>query len=119
MSTSVSWVFVSKVNAGKSDELKKLMTDMVPATKSNEPGAEIYEWFLNEDGSELHLYERYVDSAATMVHLGNFGANYMPRFLECCTPARLHVYGEPSDDVKGVLNGFGAVYCPSFGGFAR
>jgi len=92
---------------------------MVPATKANEPGAEIYEWFLSEDGNELHIYERYVDSAATMVHLGTFGSTYMQRFLDCCSPTRLHVYGEPSNDVKGVLNGFGAVYCGSFGGFSR
>ena len=119
MSSSVSWVLVSKVNEGKSADLKALMEEMVPATKANEPGAEIYEWFLTDNGGELHIYERYVDSAATMVHLGNFGANYMERYLACCTPTRLHVYGEPTDEVKDVLNGFGAVYCGTFGGFAR
>ncbi len=58
MSTSVSWVLVTNVNPGKSDDLKQLMKEMVPATKANEPGAQIYEWFVSGDGGELHLYER-------------------------------------------------------------
>jgi quinol monooxygenase YgiN len=49
------------------------MNDMVESTKA-EPGALNYEWFISEDGTSCHIYERYADSAAAMVHMGHFPA---------------------------------------------
>lgn len=66
-----------------------------------------------------HICEKYSDSAAALAHLGNFGANVAERFLELFAPTSFHVYGEPSDEVRGVLDGFGAVYLGPLGGFAR
>ena len=81
-------------------------------------GGEYHLWFMTEDGSAIHICERYADSAATMEHLGNFGANFAERFLGCFTPTAIYVYGDPSDEVPGVLDGFGATYMGSLGGFA-
>lgn len=119
MSTPVSWNLRLSVIDGKLDDAKALMDEMVAATEADEPGALAYEWFLSEDGSTCHLYERYADSDATMVHMGNFTTKFMERFMGCFTPTSIVVYGEPSDAVRGVLDGFGAVYLGSWGGFAR
>jgi hypothetical protein len=54
-----------------------------------------------------------------MIHLGAFGSKFAERFLSCVEPTGFSVYGDPSDDVRGVLDGFGAVYLGPFGGFAR
>ena len=66
-----------------------------------------------------HIYERYADSDAAVVHLGNFGAKFAERFLQCFEPTDLYVYGEPSDEARAALDGFGAVYLGTFGGFSR
>jgi hypothetical protein len=66
-----------------------------------------------------HVHERYADSAAALVHLGNFGAKFAERFLQCFEPTDLYVYGEPSDEVRATLDGFGATYLETFGGFIR
>ncbi len=66
-----------------------------------------------------HIYERYADSDAALVHLGNFGAKFAERFLECFEPTSLFVYGEPSDEARAALDGLGAVYLGTVGGFSR
>lgn len=118
MSGPVSWNLRLDVNEGRLDEARALMEEMVTST-GGESGALGYEWFLSEDGRQCHISERYADSAATMEHLGNFGAHFAERFMTSFTPTDFHVYGEPSDEVKAVLNGFGAAYLGPFGGFTR
>ena len=95
------------------------MEEMVEATRSNEPGTLVYEWMISADQKTCHVYERYQDSAATMTHLATFGSTFAERFLTNAAPTRIVVYGNPSADVTGVLDGFGAVYMTPFGGFAR
>ena len=118
MSKVVSWNLQLAVRDGRLDDFRSLMKEMVESTRA-EAGAQAYEWFISEDGTTCHLYERYADSAATMVHLGAFGSKFAERFLSCVEPTGFSVYGDPSDDVRGVLDGFGAVYLGPFGGFAR
>ena len=118
MSKTISWVIQLSLNEGKSNDFKTLMADMVAATR-NEAGCQTYEWFKSADGATFHICERYDDSAATLVHLGNFGAHFAERFMGCVTPTGLNVYGDPSADLRGALDGLGAVYFGPFGGFTK
>ena len=118
MSQTVSWNLQLAVQDGKLDAARALMAEMVAAT-DQEPGAITYEWFLSADASSCHICEKYADSAAALAHLGGFGANFAERFLQCFAPTAFWVYGDPSGEVRGVLDGFGAVYLGSLGGFAR
>lgn len=119
MSNAVHWVIELDIKDGAYDAFEALMTEMVDATKANEPGATHYEWYVSEDKNHLSIYERYVDSAAVMVHLGNFGANYAERFLALLAPTRLTVFGDASQEVRDALAGLGAVHMAEVGGFAR
>lgn len=116
---NVHWVLTVDINDGRSDDFKALMTEMVDATKADEPDALIYEWLISGDGKHCHIYERYTDSAATMIHLGNFGSKFAERFLGMVTPTGLTVYGDPSDEARAALAGLGAVHMEQLGGFAR
>ena len=58
----------------------------------------------------MHIYERYVDSAAAVSHVQRFVANFAERFLSLCTPTRMSVYGEPSDELKETIAGFNPRY---------
>jgi quinol monooxygenase YgiN len=119
MSTIVSWNLQLNVRDGQLETFRSLMEEMTKATQSDEPGTLAYEWFLSEDDTICHLYERYADAKAVMAHLGNFGSKFMARFMDCLEPTGFHVYGNPNDEARGVLDGFGAVYFRSFGGFSR
>ncbi len=119
MSDAVSWVIELAVKDGQLDAFKALAGEMSEATQADEPDATHYEWFIDADGKTIHICERYADSAATMVHLGNFGAKFAERFLACVDPTRLTVYGDPSAEVREALTGFGAVHMAQFTGFTR
>ena len=118
MSDIVSWNVHMSVREGRLSDARELMPEMVESTRG-EVGTLVYEWFLAVGGTVCHLNERYADSDAAMVHLGNFGTKFAERFLECFEPTGLYVYGEPSDEVRAVLDGFGAVYLRTFSGFSR
>lgn len=116
MSETISWNLQLSVNPGKLEDFRGLMHEMVDSTRAEE-GCLSYEWFLNDDGSACHICERYADSDATMVHLGHFGSKFAERFMTCVTPTAFVVYGRPSDQLRGALDGFGPAYLGDFGGF--
>ena len=118
MANTVSWNLQLAVVDGRLEDFRALMHEMVASTEA-EPGALGYEWFLSDDGSTCHLNERYADSDAVMAHLGTSGAKFAERFLTCVQPTSLNVYGDPSGEARAALDGFGAVYRGTFGGFAR
>jgi len=118
MSNNVSWNLQLNINDGSQDAFRSLMEEMVAATRE-EAGALCYEWFISDDGSSCHINERYADSAAMMVHLGNFGATFAERFMSMVVPTAFVVYGEASDEVKGALAGFGPAFYGTLGGFNR
>jgi quinol monooxygenase YgiN len=115
----VAWNLDLQVKDGRSDELRALMAEMVEATQRDEPGTLNYEWHLTPDGSHCHLYERYTDSEAALVHMGNFGAKYAGRFFDILQAERFVVYGSPNEQVRGALGAMGAVITTPVAGFAR
>ena len=118
MSDTVSLNLQLAVREGQLNDARELMPEMVESTR-DEAGTLGYEWFLDAGGTVCHVQERYADSDAAMVHLGSFGAKFAERFLACFEPTALYVYGDPSDEVRAILDGFGAVYLGTFGGFSR
>ena len=118
MSNVISWNLQLAVRDGQLDAARSLMTEMVAATR-DEPGTLGYEWFISDDGTACHINERYADSGAALVHLGAFGEKFMDRFLACFEPTSFSVYGDPSAEARGALDGFGATYLGWLGGFTR
>lgn len=90
-----------------------------PPRRANEAGTLNYEWSLSADGAGCHIFERYIDSAAVMAHLGVFGEKFGDRFLELLQPVRLVVYGSPNEQVKAALAAFNPAYMQPAGGFSR
>ena len=119
MNDNVFWLLELAVKPGCADAIEPLMTDMVASTRRDEPGTLSYEWFVDESAGTVHIHERYADSAAVMAHLDNFGEKFAERFLGSMEPTRLAVYGEPSEEVREALSGFGAVFHPPAAGFSR
>ncbi len=119
MATDISWVLELSVQPGRDRDFKALMEEMVAATRANEPGTLNYEWSTSSDGSACHIYERYGDSSAVMIHLVAFDMKFAGRFLELFKPVRFVVYGSPSQEVKNALADFNPVYMQQVGGFSR
>ena len=118
MDDHISWLFEVAVKPGQLDDFKALLAEMVESTRT-EPGALVYQLSISDDGSAVHLYERYADSVAVLAHVGTFGERFAGRFLAAVDPTRFVVYGSASDEVKEALAAFGPAYMTPFGGFAR
>ncbi|MCB1340271.1 MAG: antibiotic biosynthesis monooxygenase [Pseudooceanicola sp.] len=119
MSDIIEWVLEMKVQDGQADKVQPLLDEMVAATKADEPGALVYEYYMDVAKSRCTVIERYADSDAAMVHLGNFGARFADRFLAAFAPERFTVYGPASDQLRAAVAGFGAVHFGQVAGFCR
>ena len=110
VSNSVSWLLDFAIKDGQRENFDAMLKDMVESAQSNEPNTLNFEAFINPDGKNGQLYERYRDSAATMIHLGTFGEKFVDRFLAVLDPVRFLIYGTPNGEVKVALEPFGPVY---------
>jgi quinol monooxygenase YgiN len=117
VSTEISWVFEAAVKPEALDEYGALAREISADNQAAEPGQQIFEWFT--DDQDVHIYERYQDSAAALAHVQRFVENFASRFLSLCTPTRMSVYGEPSDELKVALTGFNPRYLEPLAGHAR
>jgi quinol monooxygenase YgiN len=105
------------VKPGQIENFRALTSEMMESTR-DEPGVLNYERFVSDDGKFVHVYERYADSAAAVAHLRKFGKNFGERFLTMVDRTRFTVFGTPSDELRGLLDGFGVTYLRPFGDFA-
>ncbi len=119
MDQSVYWNLELNIKPEKKEDLQALVTDMAARTQADEPGALNYEWQVNDDMTECHIFERYADSGALMTHLGNFQEHFAGRFFDILEIKRWTVYGNPTDQVKETLGGMGAQFLGRVGGFSR
>ncbi len=119
MSGTISWNLQTSIKSGQLENLKVLIAEMTEKTHADEPGALAYEMYINEEGSKLHIYEKYEDVSAVMTHLGNFGQNFSERFMTYLTIDSFTVYGDAPEELRGALAPFGTVFFKKAGGFTR
>jgi hypothetical protein len=117
MSTAISWVFEAAIKPDGLDDYRALAREISADNEANEPDQLIFEWFI--DDHDVHILERYPDSATAIFHVQRFVANFAERFLSLCTPTRMSVYGEPSDELKETIAGFSPRYLGSVAGHSR
>jgi quinol monooxygenase YgiN len=119
MNNNVYWIVEAAIKDGELDNLRNLINEMADAGQANEPGTLNYEWAISEDRKTCHLYERYADSAAALIHLGTFNERYAQRLMAAVDVTRFVVYGDPNNEVKAAFAGSDAVFMSPFGGFSR
>jgi quinol monooxygenase YgiN len=117
MGDQISWHVELAVKPGQLENFRALTREMVESTR-DEPGVLNYDRFVSDDSKFVHVYERYTDSSAAVAHLGKFGKHFGERFLAMVDRTRFTVFGNPSDELRGLLDGFGVTYLRPFGDFA-
>jgi quinol monooxygenase YgiN len=117
MGEQISWRVELAVKPGRLENFLALTGEMVTATR-DEPGALSFQRFASQDGRFVHVYERYADSAAALAHLRKFETIFSGRFVAMVDRTRFTVYGNPNDELRALLDGFGATYLRPFGDFA-
>ena len=117
MGAEISWVFEAVIKPDGLDQYGALAREISADNQTAEPGQQIFEWFV--DGHDVHIYERYQDSAAALAHVQRFVEHFAARFLDLCTPTRMSVYGQPTDELKVALTDFRPRYLGPLAGYAR
>ncbi len=117
MDGEISWRVELALKPAQLASFRALTGEMVAFTRS-EPGVLSYQRFLGGDGKSVHVYERYASSSAAAAHLRNFAELFGARFSAVAERTRFTVYGQPSDELRGLLDGFGATYMKPLGDFA-
>jgi quinol monooxygenase YgiN len=112
------WVFTLNVKLGKFSEFRSLVADIVAASHE-EPGTLAYQYSVSADETTVHIFERYRDSDAFVVHVEQTFARYAARFVQLVTITSLVVYGDPNASARKALDNFNATYMTLFDGFAR
>lgn len=118
MDNDLFWLFTLDVKPGKFEQFKGLVADIVASTQQ-EPGTLAYQYAVSEDQRTVHIYERYRDSAAFVVHVEQTFAGYAARFLSLVSVRSLVVYGNPNAGARQALDTFNATYMNLFDGFAH
>ena len=57
------------------------MDEMVPSTYKD-AGSLDYSWYISDDETEVHIFERYKDAEACLEHGATF-APFGARFMDC------------------------------------
>lgn len=120
MSDNILAVAETSIHPGQLDNLRALVREMIDDIQRDEPGTLNYEWFIADDGKSMHVYERYADSEAYVLHLRNFGQRYAERCFACLTTTQIAIYGNPSDELRALFaeHTLALTYLSPFAGFA-
>ena len=109
MDNDLFWLFTLKIRPGKLDAFKRLVSQIVLATHE-EPGTLAYQYAVNDDQTIVHIYERYRNSEAFVVHVELTFAAYAEEFLSLVWIESLVVYGAPNAEARKALDTFDATY---------
>ena len=118
MEDHVAWIIELAVKDGQLGTFEELMREMVEGTNA-ESGTLAYEWYISGDSGSIHIFEKYADSDAMILHVNGFISNWAGRFMECVDITGFVVYGDPSPAARKILDGWRATYMGPWGGFSR
>ena len=110
--------FQLSIKEGKLENFKSIVNTMIEITEVNEPNTLVYEYHINEAGTECHLLETFKDSDAFMAHLANVG-HLFDTLFESAIIARAKIFGSPSTELKQVLEPLGVEYFSYLNGIER
>ena len=92
-----------RIDDDKLDEFKRLCEQCMEIVRAKDTGTLQYEVYLNDDQTEAVVIERYRDSDALLEHAANLGE--LGLAVLATGSATNHLLGEPSSDLKALLEG--------------
>jgi quinol monooxygenase YgiN len=91
------------IHDGQLGAFKSLASRCMEVVREKDSGTYQYDWFLNADGTECVLRERYRDSDAVLEHAANLG-DLMGGFLSISVPD-VEIFGTPTGALLEALAG--------------
>lgn len=110
-------VYHMSIEPSNFETFKALVEKIVKATSAEEDTL-TYQYLVNADRSAVHIMERY-RMRGVLPHVEQTFSPFAEAFLSLAKIESLHVYGQPTAEIRAKLDGFGAVYLTPFDGFSR
>lgn len=99
------------IHDGKLEEFERLVEQCVEIVRTLDTGTLEYAHFLNPDGTECFVHERYRDSEAGLTHMRNIAPMFEPLSKVCTITGE--VCGTPSPELREALDAAGVtIYAP-------
>ncbi|HZD60432.1 MAG TPA: hypothetical protein VE439_08295 [Anaerolineae bacterium] len=98
MSESIVIIDVSEISEGKLEEVKAAMNELAEFAEANEPNTIAYNVYLNEDSSQVTVFQVHPDSASAEFHMNVAGPAFR-KFTELLQLLRIDIYGKPSQEL--------------------
>ena len=117
--TWVSWIITCSCKPESFDQISTLADKMSEHFQSNEPDTLNFELSINSTHDEVHVHERYLNSAQALVHMKSFGDLFGSDFMSLLTPVKVVSYGFPTEELSSALEGLSPIKMTAFQGFTR
>ncbi len=118
MNESIYWLLELKIQPRQMEEFRALMKAMIESARG-EVDTQSYDWTLSEDSKTCHIFERYSDCAAAMIHVRTLQAKFAGKLLDLAKPVSLVVYGKPTPQLRDAMAAFSPTFMSPLGGFHR
>jgi len=102
MSESIVYIDCSEIRAGKLEDVKEAIAQLVLFVNEHEPQLISYGIFIAEDSSTMSVVAVHPDSASMEFHL-EIGGPEFRKFAELIDLRSIDVYGQPGDAVLNQL----------------
>jgi len=105
---------------GQSNKVDDLIKRLVSNVEATEPDTLVYNYYSNEDGSNIFLYEVYKNHAAAEFHVDQFmQSNFMPEFVAIFEIESFEVLGTTTDQLREKMINFTDDHRSIMKGFKR
>jgi quinol monooxygenase YgiN len=116
--TSFYLIVHQTIDPGGLEEFKACCRLGSANAEATEPGTIGYQFYINEEGTESYLVEKYIDSEAFLKHIAAVQP-ILQRSMKVSTLTRAIVLGDPSPEAREALAMLGATYFSECIGFCR
>ena len=105
---------------GQSSKVDDLIKRLVSNVETTEPDTLVYNYYSNEDGSDIFLYEVYKNHGAAEFHVDQFmQSDFMPEFVATFEIESFEVLGTTTDELRQKMIDFTDDHRSIIKGFKR
>jgi len=105
---------------GQLKKVDDLIQRLVSNVRATEPDTLVYNYYSNEDGSDIFLYEVYKNHAAAELHVDQFlQSDLMPEFVATFEIESFEVLGTTTDELREKMINFTDDHRSMMDGFKR
>ena len=107
---SVRTAVTMTLDKGDLDEVVGIFGTFINDVQEKDYGVLTYHYFIDDgDRPVIHVFEEYESSKAHLDHFANIDQQAVGRLIQLVRLSDPHYYGEPSDEERELMAGFGNV----------